>query len=245
MKKKRNFYMTAKALVSGFLKLFWRIKIVGTENVPKEGGCVVCANHIAIRDVVILAVSLPRQLRFLGKAELFRVPLIGFIIKKAGACPVDRGGKDVGAIKTMVSLAKSGEMVSLFPQGTRCPGVNPSSTKIKGGAGMIAFRSGATVLPVCIKTKQNRYRFFEKKEVVIGKPIPNEDFHFENGGSEVYTKASKRIMEEICRLGGFPILSETETAPNQTDATNTTTETDATTATNQTDATIVANQTNT
>lgn len=202
--KDRRFYRRAWLVLAGFFRFVMRIHPNGAENIPAEGGHVLCMNHVGAVDVISVAAVCPRQLRFLAKKELFRVPLLGWLIRRLGACPLDRGGSDVAAIKKTVSLAASGELVGIFPQGHRYPGVNPADTPIKNGAGMIAFRSGCDVVPVCIRMKKQKYALFRRVEVIFGQPIAHAAlFPNGEGNAEAYAAASRRIFDEICRLGDF------------------------------------------
>lgn len=205
-KRKRNFYMKAHLIVAPIIRFFQRVKRYGLENIPKNGGVVICANHIAAKDVVLIAAACPRQIRFVAKKELFKIPLIGWLIKKLGAIKLDRGGSDVAAIKTTINLAKEGEIVSIFPQGHRFPGVDPATTPIKNGAGMIAYHSKSDVLPVCIVTKKDKYHFLGRVEIHFGKPIPNSDFNFTNGTRDEYKEATEKIFAEILNLRSANML---------------------------------------
>ncbi len=200
-KKKKSFYMKAHRVLAPPIRFFQRVKAVGLENVPMEGGLMLCPNHIAAKDVILIGAVLKREIRFVAKKELFKIPLLGWFIKKLGAVKLDRGGADVKAIKTTINLAKSGEVVSIFPQGHRNPGVNPIDTQIKNGAGMVAYHSGCDVIPVFIKTKGFKYHFLGKVEIRFGKPIKNSELNFENGGSEEYKAAAEKIFDEIIELG--------------------------------------------
>lgn len=198
-----SFYDTAKKIISPIVKALFRVTVTGGEKVPAEGNLLVCANHTSLFDPVVLAVFFPRQVHFMGKKELFKVPVLGSFIRATGAFPVDRGASDVGAIKTTISYVKSGAAVGVFPQGTRCPGVDPAGTEVKSGVGMIACRAGCDVLPVFIKTKKNRVRLFGKVELIVGEPIKNSEFGFDNGGRKDYDGAAKLIFSRICALGGY------------------------------------------
>ena len=207
-KKNRNFYMKAYSVLAAPIRFFQRIKPIGLENIPAEKGFIICSNHIAAKDVVMIAVSYPRQIRFIGKKELFSVPLLGWIIKKLGAISLDRSGGNVNALKASIEIAKQGESIAIFPQGHRYPGVDPSTTDIKTGAGFIAYHSGADILPVCIKTKNSKYTLFGRIQVIFGKPIRNSELGFDKGGSDEYTLATRRIFNEVLRLGGYNSLPE-------------------------------------
>ena len=203
---KKRFYYFLRFLLAAPIRFFQRVKPVGLENIDKNKNYIVCANHIAKRDVVLISASYPTQLRFLAKKELFKIPLLSSLITKLGAIKLDRGGSDVTAIKTAVKLAESGETVAIFPQGHRYPKENPATTPRKNGAALIAYHSGCDVLPVCIKTKKIKYTPFCKKEIIFGKPIKNSELGFLNGGSEEYRLATDKIFNEIIKLGGYDKL---------------------------------------
>lgn len=195
-----NFYMRARKLLAGIFRFLLRVKITGAENEPKEGSCVVCANHTSMLDVIVLGVVFHRQLRYLAKAELFKIPVLSGLIRALGAYSVDRGKSDVGAIKKTISLLHDGELVCIFPQGTRYEGVDPKTTKIKSGVGMAAYHAKAPVLPVYIKLKKYKYALFRRVDVIIGKPISYEELGFKDGGSAEYSAASGKVFDEICAL---------------------------------------------
>ncbi len=202
-KLQNRFYKTLYALLAGPVRFFQRLKPIGKENIPLDGGFLMCANHIAAKDVILIAACSPRQIRFIAKKELFKVPVLGWMIKRFGAIKLDRGGADVGAIKKAVELAKNGEAVAIFPQGHRYPGVNPADTPTKNGAALIAYHTGCDIIPVCIKTKNNKYKIFRKVEIIFGSPIKNSDLGFKNGGSAEYKHATDIIFNSILSLGKF------------------------------------------
>lgn len=203
-KKKRNrFYFGLRRVVGPFIRFFSRVKVHGKENIPKEGGYLLCANHIAVRDVLLIWSTCHREIKFIAKKELFSVPIVGSAIKALGAVKLDRGGTDVAAMRKSVDLLNEGEIVAIFPQGHRYPAVDPGTTPIKSGAGMIAYRSGCDVIPVFIKTKGNKYGFFKKTELFYGAPIKNSSLGFTNGGKDEYNAATNMIFDEILKLGGY------------------------------------------
>jgi cytidylate kinase len=205
---KKHGYRILRFLLGGPIRFFQHVVPIGLENIEKDKNYIVCANHIAKRDVVLISAAYPTQLRFIAKKELFSIPFLSWLITKFGAIKLDRGGSDVTAIKTAVKLAKDGETVAIFPQGHRYPGTNPAQTPRKNGAALIAYHSGLDVLPVCIKTKKIKYTPFCKKEIIFGKPIRNESLGFEAGGGEEYRLATDIIFNEILKLGGYDKLLE-------------------------------------
>ena len=126
-----SFYTGAiKVLGPAVRFLFGIRRIDGIENIPKGGG-LVCANHTSFADPIVIAASLKMPVKYMGKAELFKIPILKSVIKAFGAFPVKRGGADPGAIRTAETLLKSGELVGIFPQGTRCPGVPIEEASVK------------------------------------------------------------------------------------------------------------------
>lgn len=202
------FYRRAKKILAPLFRFFLRIKAVGVENVPTDGGLVLCSNHIAALDVISIGAVCPRQLTFVAKKELFSVPVLGWVMKKLGAIQVDRSANDISAIRTSVNAASNGGVLSIFPQGTRCPGVNPESTKIHSGAAMIAYRSGCDILPVSIKIKGAKYGFLKRIEVVFGEVIPLETLNIEEGTRTEYAEATERVFKEVCKLCDYGALPD-------------------------------------
>ena len=200
--KKLRFYAVVKALIGPILKLTMRIKVKNPDAEHKgEGGLVICANHTHMFDCIVLGVAYKkRQLRFLAKAELFRIPLLSGLMRCLGAYGVDRGGADVGAVKKTISMLSDGATVAIFPQGTRHPGREISDTKFKSGAAMAAYHAHAAVQPVLIKVKNRRYRFLRKKTVIFGEPLSWEQLGFVEGEHPDYARATEIIRERIIEL---------------------------------------------
>ena len=205
-KQSKKTYMAAHKIIAPLVRFFMGVQIEGKENIPENGGVIVCANHIAVRDPILIAACFPRQIRYVAKKELFSVPIISSVIRALGAIRMDRKGNDVVALRSCTQLAKFGEAVALFPQGHRFPGVNPATTPLSGGAAQIAYRSGCDVLPVCIKVKKNKYGLFRKVTIVVGKVIPHENLPFENGGTTAYLAVTQKIFDEVLKLGDFSSL---------------------------------------
>lgn len=199
-------YSFLKPTVGGLYRLLFRVKVIGKENVPKEGGVLLCPNHIAAVDVISIGAVCPRQIACIAKKELFDIPVLGGLIKALGGVKIDRGGADVGAIKTAVSAIQSGRVVTIFPQGHRCPGVNPATTKVHHGAALIAYHAECDVIPVTINIKGAKYGIFKRTEVIFGKPMSFEDLGFTDGGREEYAAATNRIFDAVVKNGDFSKL---------------------------------------
>lgn len=170
---RRRFYNIAHLLLSPVFTLLFLKKAEGLENLPAEGGFVICANHLSACDPVFLASRLPRKCRlhFLAKKELFDIKLLKPLIVALGAIPVDRGHADIGAIRASMQVLKDGCGLTIFPQGTRSRDNSP--TPMLPGASMIALRAGTPVIPAYI---DGPYRLFRRARVCFGAPIDFSDF---------------------------------------------------------------------
>ena len=167
-------------------------RVEGAENVPDEGGFILCSNHVSARDPIYLALRLKkRQLHFMAKAELFRVKPLGALIRALGAFPVDRHNSDLNAIRTALKLLNDGHGLAIFPQGTRSRDNSP--TPMLNGVSMIALRAGKPVIPAYIG---GPYRLFRRTAVRFGKPVDLSEFG-RRMDSETLTAATQKIADSI------------------------------------------------
>ena len=196
-----SFYNGLYKLLAKPLRAIFKLEVKGVENLIHGKGALLCANHTSLLDVIVISIGIDRQVRYMAKKELFKIPLLSQLVTALGAYPVDRGGADVGAIRKTVSMIEKGELVGIFPQGTRHPHVDPRTTEVKNGAGMVAYRAKCDVIPVYIKTKKNHTILFRKATVIFGEPLKYEELGFENGGTKEYKAASRLVFDKICSLG--------------------------------------------
>lgn len=174
-----------------FYSIF-RLKVVGTENIPNDGAVILCANHISYLDPPIVGTPLVRKVHYMAKAELFRIPLLGWLIKQFGAFPVTRGGVSREAIRYSLKLLNEGRMMGIFPEGSR----KNAGGMGKKGAASLALKSNATVIPVAII---GNYKIFQRMIMVYGKPISLTEFK-EDTSSASLDKATEKIMTTIREL---------------------------------------------
>jgi 1-acyl-sn-glycerol-3-phosphate acyltransferase len=189
----KRIYRIYYCLLFPFFSLFYRTKAIHRDRIP-DGPALICANHSAYSDIILLAIGLGGKnfLRFVAKKELTRIPLFGYLIKKAGVIGVDRGNSDIAAIKAMIKALKDGYKVALFPEGTRLSDQDAGSAKT--GAIMIASRTGVPIVPVYIP---RRKKLFSSVSVVIGTPYKIENL---KGGSEHYGTYADELMTKINML---------------------------------------------
>ena len=189
-----RFYDIGRHFLRPFNNLFWPSKVTGEENIPDEGGFILCANHVHMRDPLFLAVRLPkRHFTFLAKAELFKNPLLRLVIgeKGLGAIPISRGHSDLGAIREALKTIANGHGLGIFPQGTRSRDNSPTS--MLTGTALIAIRARVPVLPVYIDAP---YRRFHRVDVRVGKPIDLSDLdhRFDSAAMEEVTHRIERAV---------------------------------------------------
>ena len=161
-----RFYRVVYAFIAPLIRLFFPHRAVGLENLP-EGGALLCANHVSGWDPFLIAVALPidSRLTVMAKDQLFRIPLLGFFLKKLGIFPVKRGGNDLTAMKTAMKVLSGGNRLLVFPEGTRVE--EQGEVEAKGGVTMMATRTGVPMVPVYCGGK---HKFFRKTTIVFGKP---------------------------------------------------------------------------
>ena len=163
---------------------------------------ILCANHTSLLDAVVIVIAMKNQIRYMGKKEVFKIPILSWFIRSMGAFPVDRKNGDVGAIKKTLEILKGGECVGIFPQGTRRPYQNPRETEVKDGIGMMAHRAGVGIVPVYIKNKKGKVKWFHKNTVIIGDYISPEEISFpELNGREKYKAIAEYAFDKVCEIG--------------------------------------------
>ncbi|MEH7484861.1 lysophospholipid acyltransferase family protein, partial [Neobacillus drentensis] len=143
-----TFYAFARSVIYGVFKPWYRIEAIGREHFPKEGGVLLCSNHIHNFDPMVVGIMAPRPIHYMAKEEIFSVPVLGNIVKKCNAFPVKRGFNDREALRTGLKLLKDGHVFGLFPEGTRSK--TGELGKGLSGAGFFALRSTAAVVPCAI-----------------------------------------------------------------------------------------------
>ncbi len=181
-----------------YCKIFYRFKVVGKENIPKEGAVIICGNHRTFLDPPLIEVTCGRYTRFLAKEELTKnkfLAMLGWVFE---SILVKRDSKDVTALKESLKVLKNGDCLALFPEGTR-NGI-AKGEKVKDGAAFFAVRSGAPVVPCGIRGGEKGNR---KVIITYGKPL---DFSEYKGSKdkEVLNKITDEIMTNILELAKFP-----------------------------------------
>lgn len=187
-----NLYAFGKSLVKTVLTPMYRFEVVGTEKFPKDGGILLCSNHIHALDPPVVGMTAPRTVHFMAKEELFKAPVLGSILPKVNAFPVKRGMSDREALRTALKLLKEGSVVGLFPEGTRS--TDGVLKKGLSGAGFFALRGNADVMPCAII---GPYKPFRKVKVVYGEPIRMEPFRERKASADEVTEVIMASIQKI------------------------------------------------
>ena len=190
-------YKVIVPLAKVLLYPFMRVKVIGKENIPKNSGYVLAANHISAWDAVSMAFSCPDELNFMAKKELFKNKLLGFILRKLNGFPIDRGASDIKAIKTALSVLKSGKVLMIFPEGTRMKEQDQTDDDAKNGMTMLAHRSRVPIVPAAITGK---YRIFKTVTVTFGEPLYLDEYYDVKMNSETMHKISTNVLKEIRKM---------------------------------------------
>jgi 1-acyl-sn-glycerol-3-phosphate acyltransferase len=157
-------YDTIKALFMAYFGVIG-LEFIDAQNIPETGAAIIAANHITNFDPFAIGQPTTRRVHFMGKKELFRTPFGKWFQESGNSFPVDRSRADLGAIKTAIRILKAGQLLVIFPQGTR------GGKAAKDGVGFIALKGNAPIVPAGISLLPN---WFGGKRYVIryGPPIP-------------------------------------------------------------------------
>ena len=176
-------------VIRPFLNLYYKITVEGIENFNTDEPFVLVSNHKSLMDPILLITHLPRKMKFMAKKELFDNKLLAYILNKAGAFPVNRGKNDINAIKTSMKVLKDGEILGIFPQGTRAN--DSQHGQAKSGAFLIASKCNVPVVPICIKGK---YKFRSHIIIKIFEPYCFEEKKYT---TEEISSISNEIFDRI------------------------------------------------
>jgi len=173
--QKLIYQLVSKLFVLPIYKFVFRGHLIGIENIPQKNAFIMVSNHGSLLDPPMLGHALGRNISFMAKAELFKIPLLGFIIKACGAYPVKRGIVDKNTIKTACKKLSNDNCIGIFIDGTRQK--NGRVNRPKQGAALLAFKNQKLLLPVAIVNSHRLIRFkffiplFSKIVIKVGKPV--------------------------------------------------------------------------
>lgn len=175
----------ARVTAAKVFPALYRTRFLGEENLPAEGGYIIAGNHVSYLDPMLLWCGVPRPIHFLAKKELFDIPIIGWVITRVWAFPIQRASADREAIQRATALLKRGELVGMFPEGTRQrPGPRDDGElgEAHSGVAFIALRAGVPVVPVGISGTDRALPAgswlprFPRVTIRFGPPVDPQEF---------------------------------------------------------------------
>lgn len=202
---------------------FLRLRIEGRERVPRQGGCVYAINHTAGPDYVIVGYASPRQVFYMAKAEIFAFhPLLAWLVRSAGAFPVQRGKGDTQAVEQAVKMVAAGHIVGMFPEGTRSK--SGQLQRGKTGVARIAMNGNVPIVPVVVINSEPVLRDFKKFQprpqvtLRFGAPIPPAGDADDPAAVRRLTSTMMLAMAELLpadRRGYYADASQVRTADEE------------------------------
>ncbi len=205
MDRNRPVYTVVERILRPLFMFVYRVKITGREHVPESGPCVLAANHVSVMDGFFLGIAVTRQVRFMAKAELHRVPIVKQILEGAGAFPVERGADAGRAVAAAVKLLEQGAVVGVFPEGTSLP---DEKRGYKRGAARLALATGAPLIPVALvgthltlEPRTHRIRL-PRVRIVIGEPLRVDRQEPTEAAATELTARLQQAIETLVAKGG-------------------------------------------
>ena len=196
--KKHNLMNVIRPVGNLFCKTYYKVEYIGLENIDRKDGFIIAPNHITEFDPLLIAMASKRLFYYIAKCELFQNPLLAKAIVGLNGFPIMRGKGDMRAINYAVELIRRGEVLCIFPEGTRSADGMPHEAK--SGVGYIARHAAADVVPTAIYM-EDKDKKGSKVIVKFGEPIRYSDMGFTDGGKTSENKrVAKRVMDEIVRL---------------------------------------------
>lgn len=191
-------YVTVRAIVATFTRLYTRMRIEGRANLPKSGAYVLAPVHRSYVDTPISCCVTRRRLRYMGKDTLWKRRWSGWILSSLGGFPVTRGTADREALKRCIAVLEGGEPLVLFPEGERKSG--PVVQPLFDGAVYVALRAGVPIVPVGIggservMPKGAKFVYPRKVHVIVGEPIEPQ---VRTGSGRVPRSAIRQASDDL------------------------------------------------
>lgn len=193
-------YYVSRFIFWLIIKVYLGYRVKYRENFPAEGPFIIASNHLSFLDPALVGNALRRRVSFLAREDLFKNRIFNLWGRAVGAIPVKRGRFDLSAMKGSLQRLKKGEVVALFPEGTRS--VDGFIREAKAGVGFLAVKAGVPIVPLCIKGTDKALPkgaiFIRLKPVAVyvGKPVAPERFLKANGEYD-YQALSQEAMKRV------------------------------------------------
>ena len=184
-------------------RALFRIKVEGRDDVPRHGKLLLAANHVVAIDPLLIASFAPRQLHFLGKREIFGMPVLGRLAKFFNCIPIDRADVSPSTLKTIGEIFERGGGLLLFPEGTRTK--DGAIAPFKAGIGLIAARNEVGIVPVCTSGLfQAKSRWWRRPRIVLrfGQVIPVKQYLDGGAKKAIYAAIASELAARMRQLAG-------------------------------------------
>ncbi|HEV8572480.1 MAG TPA: lysophospholipid acyltransferase family protein [Actinomycetota bacterium] len=209
------YWILKNVLLGPFLRLVYRPKATGLENVPEEGPAILASNHLSFIDSLFIPLLLGRRVVFLGKSDYFDSWRTRWFVRSVGVIPVRRegGAASEAAIRAGIKALREGGLVAIYPEGTRSP--DGRLYRGKTGVARMALEAQAPVIPVCVKGTDRVMpigaklpRLAGRVELTYGAPLTFEQYHDRSKDRFVLRSVTDEIMYEIMMLSDQEYVDE-------------------------------------
>jgi 1-acyl-sn-glycerol-3-phosphate acyltransferase len=203
-------YWTGWTIFRCFFTLYFRYRAEGVQNVPMTGAVLLASNHASFLDPPLIGSSLPREINYLARDTLFRVPLFGWVLRKVNTVPVDREGGGAAGLKAVLDRLKANQAIILFPEGTRTK--TGELQTARSGIGLVVIKTNAPVVPARVlgsfEAMSRAHSFPRPHKIIVcfGKPLDFSRFREEAQScsktrlKEIYQEVADEIMQAIGTL---------------------------------------------
>lgn len=188
-----------------FFKILFRVKVKGKENIPESGHFLIASNHISFLDPIAIGVSSPRPLNFMARDDLFNNRIFGWLLRNVNVFPVKRENReDISAIREALKRLRNGKGLVIFPEGRR--GDSDKLGEGRVGAALLAYKSGALIIPAFIKgsdkalPRDAKFIRLEPISVTFGNSINIGELGLKGDKKEIYKEITEMVMEAISKL---------------------------------------------
>jgi 1-acyl-sn-glycerol-3-phosphate acyltransferase len=198
-------YVLSRGICGLICRLLFRYRVHHADRVPQEGACIIAANHASYLDPPLVGMAAKhRRVRFMARDTLYKNRAIRWMFDQFGCVAIDRTKGDVAALRAGIRVLRNGEVLGLFPEGTRT--LDGELQPAKGGVGFLIAKGKAPVVPVYIRgsyeamPKGRKGLRFPRIDIYFGHPMAPETLSSDEKGRSQYTVVGQKVMDAIAQL---------------------------------------------